>query len=96
MSKPDPSRPKLVREPVQAYLAGDDVELLNRMTEETGLSKAEILRRGLRSFAAEQGGESPMLRFMGAQDTRGWPDSAAAGHDELLAEAYKAPRKRKK
>lgn len=95
MPKPDPSHPKLVREPVQAYLAGDDLELLKRMAAETGLSKAEILRRGIRSFAAEQGGESPMLRFLAQQDTRGWPDGVAAAHDEVLAESYKASRKRR-
>ncbi len=43
-------RPAAVREPVQVYLAPDDRDLLNRLAEETGLSKAEILRRGVRDL----------------------------------------------
>ena len=38
-----PRRSSHVREPVQVYLAPDDSALLNRLAEETGLSKAEIL-----------------------------------------------------
>jgi hypothetical protein len=64
MSKRSPRGPASVREPVQVYLAPDDRDLLNRLVAETGLTKAEILRRGMRSFAREQSGTSPMLRFI--------------------------------
>lgn len=97
MSKP-PVRPKAVREPVQVYLAPDDSELLAALAKRTGLSKAEVLRRGVRSFAREAGGESPMLRFIADSTSAGWPKAAAANHDAVLAEEYRGDeptRKRK-
>lgn len=93
MPKTPAPRPRTVREPVQVYLAPDDSALLLRLTEETGLSKAEILRRGVRSFARDQGTTSPMLQFVEASDAKGWPRAVAANHDAVLAEAYSAPRK---
>ncbi len=83
-------KPAVVREPVQVYLAGDDVALLARLTSETGLSKAEILRRGLRSFGALHGGVSPMLHFVDSSGAEGWGDSVAEPHDAVLAEEYLA------
>jgi hypothetical protein len=80
------------------YLAPDDSELLARIAGESGLSKAEVLRRGVRSFAREQSGESPMLRFVsegGAAGAAGAPRGVAAGHDAVLAESYRAPRKKR-
>ena len=38
--------PRRVREPVQVYLAADDRDLLNRLTAETGLSKAKDVKIG--------------------------------------------------
>ena len=90
MKKPTPT----VREPVQVYLAPDDSELLARIADESGLSKAEVLRRGVRSFAreqSEQGGVSPMVRFLTESGTVGWPKAVAANHDAVLAESYRAP-----
>jgi hypothetical protein len=89
-------RPAAVREPVQVYLAPDDRDLLNRLAEETGLSKAEILRRGVRSFAREQRGASPMLRFIAESSGEGWPDAIAADHDAALAESYRAQAKKRR
>ena len=91
MTKPSKRGASGVREPVQVYLATDDRDLLNRLAEETGLSKAEILRRGVRSFAREQGGDSPMLRFVSEIAPGGWPESVAAHHDDVLADEYRAP-----
>lgn len=90
MPKHLPPNPKSAREPVQVYLAPDDSNLLARLAKETGLSKAEILRHGVRSFARAQRGTSPMLRFLeeGAGDD--WPRDVAANHDALLAESYRA------
>jgi len=88
--------PAAVREPVQVYLAPDDSALLNRLATETGLSKAEILRRGMKSYAREHGGSSPMLRFLSESGPEGWPESVAADHDALLAESYQPARKRRK
>jgi hypothetical protein len=44
--------PPRVREPVQVYLDRSDRSLLEDVANQTGLSRAEILRRGLR-LAAE-------------------------------------------
>lgn len=96
MSKRSRSSPPAVREPMQVYLAPDDSDLLARLAAESGVSKAEVLRRGVRSYAREQGSVSPMLRFLaeGSADggAGGWPHGVAADHDAVLAEAYRAPR----
>ena len=86
------STPKRVREPVQVYLEADDSALLARLAGETGLSKAEILRRGLRGFAAGHGGGSPMLRFVAEGDASGWRAGVADHHDEVLADTYRPKR----
>jgi len=89
---PKPPR-SAVREPVQAYLAGDDAALLSRLAAATGLSKAEVLRRGIRAFAREQDGPSPMLAFIA--DQGGGPSQAERvptdqrSIDDRLAEAYR-------
>ena len=90
MPKRSASRPRVVREPVQVYLAPDDSALLARLTDESGLSKAEILRRGMRGFALAQRGTSPMLRFLSDGIGGQWPAAVAADHDAVLAESYRA------
>ena len=92
----DSARPRKVREPVQVYLAPDDQDLLARLVGETGLSKAEILRRGIRSYAAEQQGNSPMLRFLEEGSGGQWPAEIAARHDEALADSYRGRRKKRR
>ena len=89
------ARPAMVREPVQVYLAPDDARLLGRLADETGLSKAEILRRGIRTFAAEQQGDTPMLRFLTDGAVGSWPESIAANHDAVLAEEHRRQKKRR-
>jgi hypothetical protein len=90
-----PSKPRMVREPVQVYLAPDDSELLSRLTTETGLSKAEILRRGIRSFAAESGARSPMLDFLAESAKGPWPENVALRHDEVVTDFHRPKRKKK-
>ena len=85
-----------VREPVQVYLAADDRDLLVRLVEETGLSKAEILRRGVRSFAREQRVASPMLKFVAETDPKGWRENVARHHDDGLAESYRPGAKKRR
>lgn len=79
------------------YLEPDDSALLNRLAEEAGLAKAEILRRGIKSFAREQqGAVAPMLRFLAESSAGPWPTAVAADHDAVLAESYRAsPKKRR-
>ncbi|HEX9730015.1 MAG TPA: ribbon-helix-helix domain-containing protein [Gemmatimonadales bacterium] len=43
--------PKRVREPVQVYLDRPDRDVLEALARKTGLSRAELLRRGLRQLA---------------------------------------------
>jgi hypothetical protein len=84
--------PSVVREPVQVYLTGGDSAMLKRLVDQSGLSKAEILRRGLRSFAAQQAGLSPMLAFLDEIAEADWPADVALNHDAILADSYRPPR----
>ena len=45
---------RTIREPLQIYMAGDERRLLDQLSDETGLSRAEILRQGLRQFAMQR------------------------------------------
>jgi hypothetical protein len=96
MPKKSPRKPTSIREPVQVYLGQDDRDLLNRLVAETGLTKAEILRQGMRSFAREQGGASPMLRFIAESAQGEWPEGVAAKHDEILAESYRGTTRKRR
>ena len=96
MRKPGRASASAVREPVQVYLAPDDRDLLNRLVDETGLSKAEILRRGVRSFAREHRVTSPMLKFAMEGDAEVWPADVAKDHDDVLAASYRASPKKKR
>ncbi len=88
------SRRRLVRDPVQVYLAPDDRRLLDGLARETGLSRAEILRRGIRSFAAATRGDgvrSPMLAFLEEVAGEEWPEGLAERHDDFLTDAHRPP-----
>ncbi|MHB1096840.1 MAG: ribbon-helix-helix domain-containing protein [Gemmatimonadaceae bacterium] len=88
MAKRTASPPSRVREPVQVYLEADDSSLLARLAATSGLSKAEVMRRGMRAFAREQDVESPMLAFFAESVSGEWPAGVAADHDAVLAESY--------
>lgn len=82
-------RPASVREPVQVYLAPDDRLLLDRLARETGLSRAEVLRRGIRTLASGPGRQvTPMLAWMNEMTSTDWPDAIAEGHDDYLVREY--------
>lgn len=58
-------RPARVREPIQVYLAREDRALLDSVAKVSGLSRAEVLRRGIRAVSGElMGDEHPALKFM--------------------------------
>jgi hypothetical protein len=46
-------KPSRVREQAVVYLSARDRELLERLAQETGLSRTELFRRGLRRLADE-------------------------------------------
>ncbi len=89
MKKKPPKGPRKVREPIQVYLTADERALLNQAAQDTGYSRAEILRRGLRSFLAHEASEAgPMLSFLDSVAGKDLPADLSERHDEHLAEAY--------
>ena len=80
----------IVREPVQVYLTETDRAALDRVASVTGLPRTEVLRRGLRRFAAEVlAEESPALAFL--ENASADPPSIALSnvakdHDQFLAD----------
>lgn len=88
---PRPPKRRAVREPIQVYLARPDRELLDRLSEQTGLSRAEILRRGLRRVGSELlAGQHPALQFLEEVLSQEWPaelpDDVAERHDDYLTD----------
>jgi len=89
--------PRQVREPVQAYLGAEDAELLARVAERLSLSKAEVIRQGIRRMAQELeltarpgAGLSALLGSLDASPDV--PSDLAARHDEYLyAEPAQSP-----
>lgn len=80
-----------VREPIQVYLARPDRELLDRLAEQTGLPRAEILRRGLRRVGSELlAGNHPAIQFLDEMLSTEWPaklpDDVAERHDDYLTD----------
>ena len=78
-----------VREPVQVYLDTTDRSLLEEVASRTGLSRAEILRRGLRRVAddllAEQAPGSSFEHLVGALgDDPSLPEDLSTRHDHYL------------
>ena len=89
MKKKPPKGPRKVREPIQVYLTADERALLDQAARDTGYSRAEILRRGLRSFMAHEASQAgPMLSFLDSVAGRDLPADLGECHDEHLAEAY--------
>ena len=87
--------PKRVREPVQVYMEPDDKALLDQLAEETSLSRAELLRRGLRRIAADlQTARAPgrsLDQLIGALgDAPDIPADLSARHEEYLYPASNA------
>lgn len=94
MSRQRPA-PARVREPIQIYIDSDERKLLDSLSAEMQLSRAEILRRAMRSFAAGRGGEhGPMHSLLLSMREDDWPADVATAHDDHLAKAYLDPHKR--
>ena len=87
-----PKRPHQVREPVQVYLDPQDRELLERVAKTKGWSRAEVLRRGLRTLATDALTERPpgwslqyLIGILG--DDPSIPTDLAERHDYYLVQA---------
>ena len=83
------SKPAKVREPVQVYLDASDRSLLEEVATRTGLSRAEILRRGLRRVAddllVEHAPGSSFEHLVGALgDDPSLPEDLSTRHDHYL------------
>lgn len=83
------SKPAKVREPVQVYLDASDRSLLEEVATRTGLSRAEILRRGLRRVAdallAERAPGASFEHLVGALgDDSSLPEDLSTRHDHYL------------
>ena len=89
MSKKRPKRPA-VREPIQVYLTTEERSELDRLANDEGISRAEVLRRGIRSYALEcAAGDSPVLDLMTELKGKGWPSDIATNHDGFLVDEYR-------
>jgi hypothetical protein len=80
---------KRIREPVQVYLDERDRSLLDEMAERSSLSRAELLRLGLRRLSgeilAERRPGSGLAALKGVLDaSSNVPSDLAARHDEYL------------
>ncbi|HEX6806746.1 MAG TPA: ribbon-helix-helix domain-containing protein [Gemmatimonadaceae bacterium] len=83
--------PRRVREPIQIYMEPEERELLDSLAADTRLPRAEILRRGLKMFAADRAGElGPMQRLLQSLQDSEWPADVAREHDAHLASAHLA------
>lgn len=94
-----PSRkPSRVREPIQVYLSPADRAMLDRVAKASGLSRAEVLRRGIRRMATSAE-EHPGLSFLKELAAGPWPDDTptdlAARHDYYLTEQYSEEARRR-
>jgi hypothetical protein len=80
---------KTVRAPIQVYLTPEERALLDQLAKETGKSRAQVLREGLRSLAiVRANGESPMLSLTQSLSGGDWPVNVATLHDEFLEVGY--------
>ena len=90
MTKKQPLRATAVREPIQVYLTAEERSELDRLAHEDGISRAEVLRRGIRSYALESAaGDSPVLSLITELKGSDWPTNVATNHDDFLAESYR-------
>lgn len=84
------TRQRRVREPLQVYLAEEERRLLDRLAGDAGVSRAEILRRGILAVAREREpwDASPVLDFVRrvVEGAPSLPEDVALRHDDYLAD----------
>lgn len=89
-----------VREPIQVYLTAPERRRLDLLAGELGVSRAEVLRRGLQQLAVGGGGADPLDDLVGAFDSPDAPPDLAEQHDAYLVEDlgrewHRSPRRRR-
>ena len=81
-------RSKRVREPIQVYLTSAERAGLDRVALELGVSRAEVLRRGLEAMAEGRGRSfyAAFEALIGTERAPDAPTNLAEQHDEYLAQ----------
>ena len=88
-------------EPVQVYLASDDRQRLDRLTEQLETTKSDVLRRGLEALEQQllDPEHHPALRIVGiaGEDVAGKVGyDVAREHDRFVADLEDSRTKRKR
>lgn len=85
-------RAKAVREPIQVYLTRSERAALDRLARELGVSRAEVLRRGLLAIAKTEAQSlyDAFDRLIGVVSDADVPADLAEQHDEYLAQDIEA------
>jgi Arc/MetJ-type ribon-helix-helix transcriptional regulator len=105
MSSSHDGRGKRVSEPLQVYLDVKQRRRLERLAGELGLSKSDVVRRGLEALEGQLSdpAEHPALRIIGiaaAESTAATGYDVARDHDRFLAESelksWKPPARKRK
>lgn len=105
MNRSHDGRGKRVSEPLQVYLDGAQRRRLEQMAGQLGLSKSDVVRRGLEALERQltDPADHPALRIIGiaaAETTTDAGYDVALEHDRYLAESerksWKLARKRKR
>jgi Arc/MetJ-type ribon-helix-helix transcriptional regulator len=105
MTKAHDNKGKRVSEPVQVYLDRGQRRRLEQLAGELGLSKSDVVRRGLEALERQMAdpAEHPALRIIGiasGEATKGAAYDIAVEHDRYLAESerksWKAVPRRKR
>ncbi len=99
------NRRKRVSEPVQVYLDRGQRRRLDQLAAELGLSKSDVVRRGLEALERQMAdpAEHPALRIIGIASQKTMKPASydiAVEHDRYLAEteqkSWKQPSSRKR
>ena len=88
-------RPRRVAEPVQVYLTNSEMARLERLTEQMGANKSDVIRRGLEALEEQltQPDAHPAIRRIGLVDAESLTSDswdAAREHDRVLADDEQA------
>jgi hypothetical protein len=94
------TRPRRVREPIQVYLTSGERDRLDRLAEGLGVSRAEVLRRGIDALAGQALDVDPLDALVGAFGKPAVPADLAERHDAYLVEdverEWRGSRKRRR
>ena len=81
-----------VREPIQVYLTPDERSKLDRVAVLLGVSRAEVLRRGISAVARDAYADTadPLDELVGRFDSSTVPPDLSTRHDDYLADAIES------